>query len=286
MQSFSDNESESNFPDVDPVRCQSIGCIDEEAWKKLRWSTYLDEDEMLDLDIADDNDRYGRREDGDISTPLTSESYVLQTEGFPGSSYPPQEVSTTGVCSVPDFHHVVKDLLVKGHADSHPPENLLLEVKSYKFAQNRDFSACAAAAIDAVLHVAWPDEEKVNEMAPSDTVGMVSSVKEVIQEWKPLLSALGYSIKEELAMVRQLERMTIDSSPLVQISPYILQLLYHMDVVSEDALLEWAEEQAAKAEGSDGSLLDLFNAPKTQEFISWLREEEEESDEEDDECEE
>ncbi len=278
--------------DVSPLICQSIGCIDEETWKKSRWSEYLDEEEMLDLEITDSG-RFLRSEDGDI--PNTSLSmcssagtHLQQAEGL-YSSYHPQEVrlGSTAVCSAPNFHLVVKDLLVKGHADSHPPENLLLEVKSYKFAQNSDFSACAAAAIDAVFHVAWPDEERGQEMPPSGSMGIVSSIKEVIQEWKILLSALGYSNKEELAMVHQVEQMATGLPTLAQIFPYILQLLYHMDVVSEETLLEWAEERyllaaAANATESDGALLTLFDDPKTQEFITWLKEEEEEEEEESD----
>ncbi len=277
--------------DVNSLICQSIGCIDEETWKKSRWSEYLDEEEILDLETTD-NGRFLSSEDGDIpNTSLSmcssAETHLQQEEGF-YSSYHPQEVrlGNTAVCSDPNFHLVVKDLLVKGHADSHPPEYLLLEVKSYKFAQNSEFSACAAAAIDAVLHVAWPDEERGQEMPSSDSMGIVSSIKEVIQEWKILLSALGYSNKEELAMVYQVERMATGLPTLGQIFPYILQLLYHMDVVSEETLLEWAEERyllatAANVTESDGALLALFDDPKTQEFITWLKEEDEEEESDD-----
>ncbi len=255
----------------------------------------MDDEEILDLEITDENDRFLRKEDGDITTPLSmclSGTHLQQPEGF-SSSYHPREArrgsTTVDSASAPDFHLVVKDLLVKGYADSHPPENLLLEVKSYKFAQNSDFSACAAAAIDATLHVAWPDEKRGQEiLPPSDSMGIISSIKGVIQEWKTLLLTLCYSTKEELAMVHQVERMAMGSPPLAQIFPYILQLLYHMDVVSEETMLEWAEEryitatkaaesgdtnQEAQTESS-GALLALFNAPKTQEFISWLKEEE------------
>ncbi len=280
--------------DVNPLICQSIGCIDEETWKKSRWSEYLDEEETLELELLGSS-AVLRREDGDVpdsslslGSSLSSTHLQHAAEGF-YVGYHPQDVrpGSTALCSSPDFHLVVKDLLVKGHAENHPPENLLLEVKSYKFAQNNDFSACAAAAIDAVVHVAWPDEKRGKEIQFSDphSMSIVSSIKEVIQEWKALLSALVYSNKEELAMVHQVEQMAIGFPTLAKIFPYILQLLYHMDVVSEETLLDWAEERnflhaAANATESDGALLALLNDLKTQEFLTWLKEEEEESDDE------
>jgi translation initiation factor eIF-2B subunit epsilon len=53
-----------------------------------------------------------------------------------------------------EFTHVVRDLIISGFASRHAVSNLLLEVKSFKFAQNRTFAAVMRAVIPALLDLA------------------------------------------------------------------------------------------------------------------------------------
>lgn len=50
------------------------------------------------------------------------------------------------------------------------------------------------------------------------------------------------------------------------------------DLLSEDAILEWADE----AEQEDGPEKDMLSHPGTKKFIEWLRTAEEDDDEDDD----
>lgn len=45
--------------------------------------------------------------------------------------------------------------------EGHPLDNLLLEIKSYKFAQNRDFKECMRPAMEVVLDLAGAETDKV-----------------------------------------------------------------------------------------------------------------------------
>ena len=49
---------------------------------------------------------------------------------------------------------VISDMVTTGHAEGHPPDNLLMEIKGYKFAQNKSFSDCIRGCIPSVLSIA------------------------------------------------------------------------------------------------------------------------------------
>lgn len=53
-----------------------------------------------------------------------------------------------------EFTHVVRDMIISGFASRHAVSNLLLEVKSFKFAQNRSFAAVMRAVAPALLDLA------------------------------------------------------------------------------------------------------------------------------------
>lgn len=44
--------------------------------------------------------------------------------------------------------------LSRTQQEGHPLDNLLLEIKSYKFAQNRDFKECMRPAVEVALDLA------------------------------------------------------------------------------------------------------------------------------------
>lgn len=46
--------------------------------------------------------------------------------------------------------------------EGHPLDNLLLEIKSYKFAQNREFKECMRPALEVVLDLAGADKGNVS----------------------------------------------------------------------------------------------------------------------------
>lgn len=69
------------------------------------------------------------------------------------------------------FAHVVHDMVVSGYASRHPVANILLEVKSFKFAHNRTFAAVVSAAVPALLDLALDPDVVFRQAADDDEEG-------------------------------------------------------------------------------------------------------------------
>jgi hypothetical protein len=95
----------------------------QEAWRAGRWKTLEDDSDVFGTAAA------GAERDEDDDE-LLSEGQLLA------------DAATATAQAGRDFHSVVRDMLVTGHADGHPIDNLLLEIKGYKFAQNRYSKLC------------------------------------------------------------------------------------------------------------------------------------------------
>jgi hypothetical protein len=95
----------------------------QEAWRAGRWKTLEDDSDVFGTAAAG-----AERDDDDDE--LLSEGQLLA------------DAATATAQAGRDFHSVVRDMLVTGHADGHPIDNLLLEIKGYKFAQNRCVCQC------------------------------------------------------------------------------------------------------------------------------------------------
>ncbi|CAM9406476.1 unnamed protein product, partial [Hapterophycus canaliculatus] len=189
--------------DVDKVRCESIGCVEEEAWKRSRWTEFRDEEDDLldDRDLSDDESGHG---------------LMAAMDGSEA------------------FHQVVKDMLLNGHQEGHPLDNLLLEIKSYKFAQNREFKECMRPAVEVVLDLAGAD--RGNGMA------LVTAVKTQLKHWKPLLSKLNVEAGDDVEMIKVIESYALRpecEGTLRAVFRYVVQSFFQEEMVSEDCLDRW-----------------------------------------------
>ncbi len=75
--------------------------------------------------------------------------------------------SSSAATDALSFAHEVHELVVSGYASRHPVANILLEVKAFKFAQNRSFASVVRAAVPALLDLAL-DPEVVDRQAAAD----------------------------------------------------------------------------------------------------------------------
>ena len=161
------------------------------------------------------------------------------------------------------------------HADNSSADNVLMEIRGYKFAQNREFGDCLQGVIGGLLELA--------DCTQAD-LKFVGSFQQVVQKWKPVLTNLTVQPEDEQAIIEGVEKFWLEPEPKASKFPLfriILQVLYKLDIVSHDALLEWVERRRA-LDDEDANLKALFNHPGTQELVAWLEEEEEEDDEEED----
>ncbi|CAM9714743.1 unnamed protein product [Ascophyllum nodosum] len=227
--------------DIDKVRSQSIGCFEEEEWKRRRWSLFRDEEDDLldDRDLSDD------------------ESGMMHL-------MPPMDGSEA-------FHQVVKEMLMNGHQEGHPLDNLLLEIKSYKFAQNRDFKDCMRPALEVALDLAGAGT--VQGMA------LVAAVKSQLKHWKPVLSKLIVESGDDVEMIKVVEGYALRpecEGTLRAMFRYVVQTLLHEEMVSDDCLARWVELRRATPQGSPERA--LFEQEEVQEFVKWLEDSESEDD--------
>lgn len=111
--------------------------------------------------------------------------------------------------------------------------------------------------------------------AQSTNGNLLKTTAEALGKWKDLLRNYTKSVDEEMEILLKFEEMcqenTKEFSPLFS---KILPYLYDKEVVSEDAILRWAEEK----ENADES--DKVFVKQSEAFIQWLKEAEEEDEEE------
>ncbi|KAI4980189.1 hypothetical protein ZWY2020_020674 [Hordeum vulgare] len=125
---------------------------------------------------------------------------------------------------------------------------------------------CAGAVFYSIMRGALVAAQSTND-------SLLKKTADALTKWKDLLRNYTKTVDEEDTL---LEGPLLISPLFSKILPY----LYDKEVVSEDAILRWAEEK----ENADES--DKVFVKQSDVFIQWLKEAEEEEDDEDDEEEE
>ena len=103
---------------MDEVRSASLGCQEEEKLRALRWSTIPEPED----DEDDDAEQDSMVEDVQAQSDATN------------------------------FVAVISDMVASGLRSNDLPENTLMEVKGFKFAQNLQFGDCIVGAVPPLLH--------------------------------------------------------------------------------------------------------------------------------------
>jgi len=147
-------------------------------------------------------------------------------------------------------------------------DNLILEINGLRLAYSLQHADCAGAVFYSVMKSALVAAQSTNDT-------LLKTTDEALGKWKDLLRNYTKTIDEEMEILLKFEEMcqetTKEFSPLFS---EILPILYDKDVVSEDAIMRWAEEK----EHADES--DKVFVKQSEAFIQWLKEAEEEDDEE------
>jgi translation initiation factor eIF-2B subunit epsilon len=151
---------------------------------------------------------------------------------------------------------------------------LILEVNALKFAHDRSFLDCMVSIFASLL----------NQV---DASAIMKSLIVNMKRFKPVFPAFLYSTEDEKEFIFALEEhCDKDGNELIAKQfTNILNKLYELEIIKEQAFLDWAEEHEADEEDEDDEeeASELYNSAKS--FIDWLKdadEEEEEEDEEDD----
>ncbi|CAM9125336.1 unnamed protein product [Phaeothamnion confervicola] len=231
------------------LQCQSIGCWEAEDWRRRLWR------EVQEDKNEPENGGYAG-DDGEF------DDSGIDIDGATADA----------------FYKEVKDMVAEGHS----PDNVLLEIKGHKFAQNRTFAECVRPAVVAILDRAGCGDPAL----AADTARLVAALKRELDRWGPLLRKLAIESENggQPTLVEAVEAYAMApgsaGAALSKAFRFCLQLLYDGELVSEEQFRAWAAARRAAAQGA--AARRLFDGEATQAFVTWLEEEEEESGSEDD----
>ncbi|XP_006648090.2 translation initiation factor eIF-2B subunit epsilon isoform X1 [Oryza brachyantha] len=147
-------------------------------------------------------------------------------------------------------------------------DNLILEINALRLSYSLQHADCAGALFHSVMRSALVAAQSTNG-------SLLKTTAEALGKWKDLLRNYTKSVDEEMEILLKFEEMCQENAK--EFSPLfskILPYLYDKEVVSEDAILRWAEEK----ENADES--DKVFVKQSEAFIQWLKEAEEEDEEE------
>ena len=197
------------------------------------------EDDVVD-DVSNDDDS-DFDDDGFSAAPPTSAAALNQHHGNSSNAASDAAEELKAICL--------------DHDTSHPVENLRIELNSFKFSQNATFHDCVKGAILAVL-------ERVGMVEHMGAVKLMTSFKREMQYWGELVERLCHGEEEEVGLIKTLEGVAtkvdgvmgrvMGEEPAFRL---LLQVLYDEEVVSEEAVLRWAEERRGESDKTQHHLV-------------------------------
>ncbi|RMX66274.1 hypothetical protein DD238_003090 [Peronospora effusa] len=178
------------------------------------------------------------------------------------------------------FQQIIRENVCTGDAAGHNVDDLFMEIKSFKFAQNRSFAEVIGAIVPGLLDLI-PTSNGQSAMT------ILGHVRTKFQKWSSVIQRCLVEQEDQQAVVDALESYCAAPEerralwlPLFR---FLLQTVYDLEWVGEDVILEWHEAKATMAdkEKSFDALATASNKD-VQEFIDWLREESDDDDDDDD----
>jgi len=185
------------------------------------------------------------------------------------------------------FHKEVSETFMRALRDDTIDENVTVELQGLKMAENRTFADIARYVLCAMFALSMPPTAKCDKQFrklfptefPSDANECVSRVKKHVKRYAPLLAKFLKSEDDQVEVLLTLEEFCAEEGAfkdcqgkhVANAFAKILHLLYDADVLSESAVLAWADEK------DDAEEKDLVFLKKAAPFVKWLREAESES---------
>lgn len=247
-----DDEKQEEWDKVEQMKTQSMG-YDPTALLQKRMKRQVEDDVLIDVDHGFDNEE----DDSDASNTDVAGNF--------------NEDGLLIIGRQADVD-VVKELklICLDYDFSSPIENLRIELNSFKFSQNATFSDCVSGVILAIL-------ERLELTDDISAAKLVASFKTELQAWSELLEKLCFGIEEEVSVIKAIETAATSGGTIGKVLSreasfrFILQTLHGEDIISDEAILSWAEMR--RGESQDTLVGSLFNQKHTQEFLVWIEEE-------------
>ncbi|CAI5739844.1 unnamed protein product [Hyaloperonospora brassicae] len=169
------------------------------------------------------------------------------------------------VLEVP-FQQIVRENVCTGDAAGHNVDDLFMEIKSFKFAQNRSFADVIGAIVPGLLDLVPTGKEQ-------SAMAILGHVRSNFQRWSSVIQRCIVEQEDQLAVVNALESYCASPEerrtlwlPLFR---FLLQTVYDLEWVGEDVILEWHKTMQATETSVD--TLASASQKDVQEFIDWLQ---------------
>jgi len=164
------------------------------------------------------------------------------------------------------FLKEASDIVHNSILEKHAVDNIVLEMNSLKYAYNTNFIDCAVVILHTLLDEA-KDEKKDK---------LLQAAQKVLKTWNALLTRFVTNEDEQVELIWGLQEYCEKPSRdyFTQHFPFILHSLYDAEIIDEEAIWKWVEEQK---ESKDQAFIEL-----SKNFLKWLKESEEDSGEEED----
>lgn len=201
-----------------------------------------------------------------------------EDDGFVDSHHPTLRKSQSGASPASKFGrnsvkflHDALDLMTHAIASNYLLDNAMLELNGLKFSCNASFSECRLVILRALYGF----------IPATDMKG----VDLLVEKWAPLLARFTQGVEEQIDLIDAVQKVGEAQSGLDRAFPRVIPLLYKMDVLEEEAILEWYDRHLG---GDDAETLAVRQIAR---FVEWLREAsdddtaEEETDDDDDDLE-
>jgi translation initiation factor eIF-2B subunit epsilon len=248
-----DNDNQGTNNKTEQMKTQSIG-YDATNLLRKRLKNQIEDDNLLDVNGLDD-----RKDDYDDS------------HGNLMSNVDEDGMLIYGRQADVDVVRDLKQMCLE-FTFSSSIQNLSMEMKAFKFSQNATFSDCVTGAIFAIL-------ERLKVTSDTTTAAFIHSFMRELGKWKEalvifLVDKTGNT--EEISIINAIETAAVSGgvigSAISKETAFrlMLQALYNDDLISDEAVLSWAEVR--RNDDEDSAIGMLFNQKSTQEFVDWVGE--------------
>ena len=246
-----DDEKGKEWNGLEQIKMQSMGYNPMDLLQK-RMKKQIEDDVLIDVDHGFDNDLDD-----------------LSNQEATANNFNEDGLLIIGRQADVD---VVKELklICLDYDFASPIENLRIELNSFKFSQNATFSDCVSGTILAIL-------ERLKLTDDISAVKLVASFKTELQKWAELLEKLCFGLDEEVSIIKAIETAATSGGTIGTVLSrepsfrFILQTLHGEDILSDEAILSWANVR--REESQESKVGKLFNQKHTQEFLEWIEEE-------------
>uniref|UniRef100_A0A453Q0H8 Translation initiation factor eIF2B subunit epsilon n=3 Tax=Aegilops tauschii subsp. strangulata TaxID=200361 RepID=A0A453Q0H8_AEGTS len=189
---------------------QSIAPIPKEKLQELQHAVSFDDDEGSEEDLNNRPSEADHDNDSEIS--------VVEDDDYTKFE---KEVEETFQRALDGVHQ----------------DNLILEINALRLSYSLQHADCAGAVFYSIMRGALVAAQSTND-------NLLKTTADALAKWKDLLRNYTKTVDEEMEILLKFEEMcqdiTKEFSPLFS---KVLPYLYDKDVVSEDAILRWAEEK-------------------------------------------